>query len=135
LKPLRRLPLRQVLHNQKTELLNTTAPTPAVTERTSGAVGLRILLAEDNIVNQRLISPMLQKMGHAVVVANDGAAALLVLSEQEFDVIAMDMQMPLMDGLEASQKIRLNELGTARHLPIVAITANCGHGWLRGKTS
>ena len=126
LKPLRRLPLRQVLHSQNTMALSTstTAPTPVVTERTSGVTGLRILLAEDNIVNQRLLSRILQKMGHTVVVANDGAAALLILSQQEFDLVAMDMQMPVMDGIEATQKIRLNELGTARHMPIVAITAN-----------
>ena len=126
LKPLRRLPLRQVLHSQNTMApsTSTTAPTPVVTERTSGVAGLRILLAEDNIVNQRLLSRILQKMGHTVVVANDGAAALLILSQQEFDLVAMDMQMPVMDGIEATQKIRLNELGTARHMPIVAITAN-----------
>jgi two-component system, sensor histidine kinase len=48
----------------------------------------------------------------------------LCCREQEFDLVAMDMQMPVMDGVEATQKIRLNELGTARHLPIIAITAN-----------
>jgi CheY-like chemotaxis protein len=63
-------------------------------------------------------------MGHTVVVANDGAAALSILSQQQFDLIAMDMQMPLMDGPEATQKIRLTELSTGRHMPIVAITAN-----------
>jgi CheY-like chemotaxis protein len=75
-------------------------------------------------VNQRLISKILEKMGHAVVVVNDGAAALHTLEQQEFDLIAMDMQMPVMDGIEATQKIRLNELGSARHMPIIAITAN-----------
>ena len=75
-------------------------------------------------MNQGLISRILEKMGHTVVVANDGAAALTVLSQQQFNLVAMDMQMPVMDGLEATQKIRLSELGTARHLPIIAITAN-----------
>ena len=67
---------------------------------------------------------MLQKMGHTVVVARDGADALAILPQRQFDLIAMDMQMPVMDGLEATQKIRLNELSTGRHIPIVAITVN-----------
>jgi two-component system sensor histidine kinase/response regulator len=126
LKPLRRLPLRQVLHNQKTMPVTNlnTAPSSTVKDRAEADSGLRILLAEDNIVNQRLISRMLEKMGHAVVVVNDGAAALHMLSQQEFDLIAMDMQMPVMDGVEATLKIRLKESGTADHMPIVAITAN-----------
>jgi two-component system, sensor histidine kinase and response regulator len=126
LKPLRRLPLRQVLQSQKAMPLttSTTAPSSTDTDKTLGAVGLRILLAEDNIVNQRLLSRILEKMGHTVVVTNDGAAALTMLSQQQFDLVAMDMQMPVMDGIEATQKIRLSELGTARHMPIVAITAN-----------
>jgi two-component system sensor histidine kinase/response regulator len=126
LKPLRRLPVWEVLHNQKAGALMTSsmAPSSTTTEKTPGAVGLRILLAEDNIVNQRLISRILEKMGHTVVVTNDGAAALTMLSQQQFDLIAMDMQMPVMDGIEATQKIRLSELSTARHMPIIAITAN-----------
>jgi PAS domain S-box-containing protein len=126
LKPLRRLPLWEVLHSQNAGLLTTSSAAASSTAiyKTAGASRLRILLAEDNIVNQRLISRILEKMGHTVVVANDGAAALQILSQQQFDLVAMDMQMPVMDGLEATQKIRLNELGTARHLPIIAITAN-----------
>ena len=125
LKPLRRLPLRQVLHSQKAMTVSSNgAPSSAATEKIPGPVELCILLAEDNVVNQRLISRILQKMGHTVMVANDGAAALVMLSQQEFDLVAMDMQMPIMDGVEATRKIRLNELGTARHMPIVAITAN-----------
>jgi CheY-like chemotaxis protein len=100
------------------------APSSAATEKIPGPVELSILLAEDNVVNQRLISRMLEKMGHTVMVANDGAAALFMLSQQDFDLVAIDMQMPVMDGLEATRKIRLNELGSARHMPIVAITAN-----------
>jgi two-component system, sensor histidine kinase and response regulator len=126
LKPLRRVALREVLHSQKAMPSTTSATglSPTAAEKTPGAGGFRVLLAEDNIVNQRLISRILQKMGHTVVVANDSAAALSMLSQQEFDLIAMDMQMPVMDGVEATQKIRLNEVGTARHMPIIAITAN-----------
>lgn len=126
LKPLRRLPLWEVLHSQNAGLLTTSSAAASSTaiDETAGASRLRILLAEDNTVNQRLISRILEKMGHTVVVASDGAAALHTLSHQQFDLVAMDMQMPVMDGLEATQKIRLNELGTARHIPIIAITAN-----------
>jgi CheY-like chemotaxis protein len=128
LKPLRRVALLQVLRSQKgLPPTASTAPPSSfstATDEISHTVALRILLAEDNIVNQRLISRMLQKMGHTVVVARDGADALAILSQQQFDLIAMDMQMPIMDGLEATQKIRLSELRTGTHIPIVAITAN-----------
>jgi CheY-like chemotaxis protein len=63
-------------------------------------------------------------MGHTLMVANDGAAGLVMLSQQDFDLVAMGMQMPTMDGLEATRTIRLDELGSARHMPIGAITAN-----------
>ena len=86
--------------------------------------GLRILLAEDNVVNQRLISRLLEKMGHTVTIAANGKLALRLLSEQEFDLVAMDMQMPIMDGLEATERIRAGEKKSRRHLPIVAMTAN-----------
>lgn len=126
LKPLRRHGLREALQSEDamTIIGSTGAPSFTVTDEVLNSARLRILLAEDNVVNQRLISRILEKMGHTVVVASDGAAALKVLSQQEFDLIAMDMQMPVMDGLEATHKIRLSEVGTARHLPIVAITAN-----------
>jgi two-component system, sensor histidine kinase and response regulator len=122
LKPLRRLSLRQALSGErKTPLIAVTVPVVPLANKPSG---LRILLAEDNFVNQRLISRILEKMDHRVVVAGDGALALSLLSEQPFDLIAMDMQMPIMDGLETTQKIRLKEKGTLQHMPIVAITAN-----------
>jgi len=107
IKPLHRLPLWQVLHSQKAGPL-TTSPTVSsstTAEKTPGAVGLRILLAENNTVNQQLISRILEKLGHTAVVTNDGAAALTMSSQQQFDLVAMDMQMPVMDGLEATQKI------------------------------
>lgn len=85
---------------------------------------LRILLAEDNLVNQRLISRLLEKMGHVVTIAFNGQLALRLLAEQEFDLVAMDMQMPIMDGLEATEKIRDTEKQSGKHIPIVAMTAN-----------
>ena len=92
LKPLRRLPLWKFLHSQKARPLttSTTISSSTTTEKTRRVVRLRILLAEDNIVNQRLISRILEKMGHKVVVTSDGATALTTLSQQQFDLVAMD---------------------------------------------
>jgi CheY-like chemotaxis protein len=84
---------------------------------------LRILLAEDNAVNQRLALRLLQKRHHSVSVAETGADALRALGEQEFDVVLMDVQMPKMDGLEATMAIRESEKATGRHIPIIAMTA------------
>jgi two-component system sensor histidine kinase/response regulator len=84
---------------------------------------LRVLLAEDNSVNQRVATLLLGKQGHSVTVANDGAAALIALAEQDFDLVLMDVQMPGMDGLEATASIRAQEAISGRHMPIIALTA------------
>ena len=85
---------------------------------------MRILLAEDNEVNQRLTSRLLERMGHRVTIAENGQTAVRLWSEQEFDLVAMDMQMPIMDGLEATEEIRAREKNSGKHVPIVAMTAN-----------
>jgi signal transduction histidine kinase/CheY-like chemotaxis protein len=89
---------------------------------------LRVLLAEDNAVNQKLAVRLLEKHGHSVAVANDGAEAVAAVREGEFDLVLMDVQMPNMDGLEAAAAIRALERGTARHIPIVAMTAHAMKG-------
>jgi two-component system sensor histidine kinase/response regulator len=89
---------------------------------------LHVLLAEDNAVNQRLVARILQKRGHRVVVAETGAAALGALQKERFDIALMDVQMPHMDGFEATAAIRAAEMRTGTHLPIVALTAHAMKG-------
>ena len=89
---------------------------------------LRILLAEDHVVNQRLAVRLLEKRGHTVTVVPDGVEALAALQHQTFDLLLMDIQMPRMDGLEATQIIRAREQGTPVHLPMVAMTAHAMQG-------
>ncbi len=84
---------------------------------------LQILLVEDNPVNQRVAAHLLRKHGHEVAVAGNGQEALQVLEGRGFDLVLMDIQMPEMDGLQATAAIRAREQGTDRHLPIVALTA------------
>ncbi len=89
---------------------------------------LKILLAEDNVVNQKVVTSMLEKRGHSVTVAGDGRQALLEWSRATFDVVLMDVQMPEMDGFEAVAAIRKDETGTGRRLPVVALTAHAMKG-------
>jgi CheY-like chemotaxis protein len=89
---------------------------------------LRILLAEDNPVNQRLASRLLEKRGHSVVVAGNGRGALEALEKEYFDLVFMDVQMPVMDGFEATAAIRKKEGDSGIHLPVVALTAHAMKG-------
>lgn len=84
---------------------------------------LKILLVEDNPINQKVASRLLEKAGHSVTIAANGKEAVERIEGHEFDLVLMDVQMPEMDGLEATQVIRRNENGN-RHMPIVALTAH-----------
>ncbi|MBU2538689.1 MAG: response regulator [Proteobacteria bacterium] len=90
---------------------------------------LAILVAEDNLVNQRLAVRMLEKKGHAVHVANNGKEAVAAFEREHFDLILMDIQMPEMDGFAATGLIRSLEKNTGKHMPIIALTAHAIHGY------
>ncbi len=89
---------------------------------------LQILLAEDNAVNQLLAVRLLEKRGYKVTVAGDGRAAIAALEKQSFDVVLMDVQMPEMDGLQATAAIRAKEQPGGRRQPIIAMTAHALKG-------
>jgi two-component system sensor histidine kinase/response regulator len=89
---------------------------------------LRVLVAEDNAVNQRLAVRMLEKRGHRVTVAGNGREAIAALAKDTFDLVFMDVQMPEMDGFEATAGIREKEKSTGRHQIVIAVTAHAMKG-------
>lgn len=124
-------------HRATTELIhsilpmtsNTTtpgAPGAPITQATPTPVAPRpllVLLVEDHPVNQMLATTLLKKWGHTVVLAQNGQEAVDLFPHSPWDVVLMDMQMPVMDGLQATEKIRAMELPNQR-IPIIAVTAN-----------
>src|SRR5439155_16548509 len=97
------------------------SPRPVVaTSRTP----LHVLLAEDNAVNRKVAVRLLEKRGHTVVAVEDGRQALRALERERFDVVVMDVQMPEMDGFEATAAVRARERVQGGHVPIVALTAH-----------
>jgi len=89
---------------------------------------LSILLVEDNAVNQRLAARLLEKRGHRVVVTANGREALTALEKDTFDLVLMDVQMPEMDGLEATAAIRKKEEHSGNHVAVIALTAHAMKG-------
>jgi two-component system sensor histidine kinase/response regulator len=89
---------------------------------------LHVLLAEDSLVNQKLVIGLMEKYGHSVVVANNGKEAVAALAAHQFDIVLMDVEMPEMDGLEATAVIRVRERQTGTHIPIIAMTAHAMKG-------
>jgi CheY-like chemotaxis protein len=89
---------------------------------------LNVLLAEDGVANQKLAIGLLKRWGHTVTVVENGSEAVNTWANGGFDVILMDVQMPVMDGLEATQTIRSKEAGTNHHVPIIAVTAHAMTG-------
>lgn len=89
-----------------------------------GEKSLFILVAEDNLVNQMLVTQLLSSWGHRFLLANNGREAVALYQKECFDVVLMDIQMPLMSGLETTRAIRVYAAKTGRHVPVVAMTAS-----------
>jgi PAS domain S-box-containing protein len=105
--------------------VNTAPKLPAAVDHQNEEIArFKILLAEDNMVNQKLAVKLLERFGHHVVVANNGKEALLKLEQQDFDLVLMDVQMPEMDGFTATAAIRQLSNNLKATLPIVALTAH-----------
>jgi CheY-like chemotaxis protein/HPt (histidine-containing phosphotransfer) domain-containing protein len=129
IKPIRRLELMNVIASVLKGKATFTAPEQEMQLWDKEPHGrLQILAAEDNRVNQRLLVRLLEKEGHNVTLVEDGEAAVAASEETDFDVILMDVQMPVMDGLEATRIIRRREQQTGKHVPIVALTAHAMKG-------
>jgi CheY-like chemotaxis protein/HPt (histidine-containing phosphotransfer) domain-containing protein len=127
LKPIRRAELREAIE-RVLGAATENRQKALITERTleqhrDDPCALNILLAEDNDVNQKLATRLLEKRGHEVTVAANGLQALNALSLGRYDLVLMDVQMPEMDGIEATAALRCREEGTSQHLPVIAMTA------------
>ncbi len=107
---------------EPSEVTSERSPLPAAVQP------LRILLAEDSLVNQKLAIGLLEKAGHKVVVVDNGRHAIQRFEAESFDLILMDIQMPTMDGLEATAEIRKREARLHTHVPIIAMTAHAMKG-------
>ncbi len=127
-KPMKRATLRQGLSDVMGMPAQDSRTLKLVTRHTIKEGRRRILLAEDNLVSQRLAVKLLEKQGHTVVLVNNGREALDTLERDTFDLVLMDVQMPLLGGLEAAALIRQKEKTSGQHLRIIALTANAMSG-------
>jgi PAS domain S-box-containing protein len=129
-KPFDRLELRDVLLHVLAGDLAKSGKRALVTRYTlqEKRQSLSFLVAEDNAVNRTLIARLLESRGHSVVLAQNGREALEALDKQPFDIVLMDVQMPEMDGFEATKLIREKEEASGTYLPIIALTAHAMQG-------
>jgi CheY-like chemotaxis protein len=127
LKPIRQVELREAIA-RVLSAGGASGAAPMITryslrEKPPAGKSLTILLAEDNLVNQKLACRLLEKRNHAVTLVSNGKEALAALENNSYDLVLMDLQMPEMDGLEATRILRERERGTGHHQPVVAMTA------------
>ena len=126
-KPVRQNELREAivraLDRRKVQVPGGVAAAGAERRAPLPRLALDVLIAEDNVVNQRLAKRLLEKRGHRVTVVNNGQEAVQLLERSNFDLVLMDVQMPILDGIAATLLIRLREKETGSHQPIVALTA------------
>ena len=130
-KPVRQNELRDALArslDRREKKSGSKAPVLVQERRIPQNHAMQVLLAEDNTINQRLATRLLEKRGHRVTVANNGQEAITLLGHSSFDLVLMDVQMPLIDGLDATRMIRKQEEKTGMHQPIVALTAHAIKG-------
>jgi CheY-like chemotaxis protein len=129
-KPIARDDIAEAILQARAERRGRPGPPAAATVATTGGPvrSLKILLAEDNRVNQTLAVRLLEKQGHSVAVVDNGELAVRAVADDDFDLVLMDVQMPGMDGLAATAEIRRQQDGAARRTPIVALTAHAMRG-------
>jgi signal transduction histidine kinase/DNA-binding response OmpR family regulator len=129
IKPIRRAELfKAILDVFGMSPQGTSHPEAAGNDLNRSRRSFRILLAEDNIINQRLAARVLGRRGHTVAVAGTGSEALSILDRESFDAVLMDVQMPEMDGFEVTRVVRDRELRSGLHVPIIAMTAHAMKG-------
>jgi PAS domain S-box-containing protein len=134
MKPVRRNELREAMVKALTEhsvspgKIQLTAVSQAPDLVAPEPLRSRIMLAEDNVVNQRVATRILERGGHSVVIVGNGREAIAALRQEAVDLVLMDVQMPEMDGFEATKAIREDEIGKNRHIPIIAMTAHAMTG-------
>ena len=129
-KPVRQSDLLNAIMTALNQSAATTQPAPHPSPAMPAEADrrLRILLAEDNLINQKLAIRLLEKEGYSITAANNGREAIAALGREPFDLVLMDIQMPEMDGLETTALIRRQEETTGEHLLIIAMTAHAMKG-------
>jgi two-component system, sensor histidine kinase and response regulator len=128
-KPIKQSELFDVIVSAIGQPVKERASTPKRRKRSRPALRkLQVLVAEDNQVNQLVATRIFEKLGHQVTVVNNGREALAAVHAGKFDLIAMDVQMPEMDGLDATRAIRAVERAAGTHIPIIAMTAHAMKG-------
>src|SRR5262249_46491570 len=104
------------------------APMPHCQEAAQAQIHARVLVVEDNVVNQKVVVRLLEKLGCRIDVAANGHEAITMLAQMAYDLVFMDCQMPEMDGFAATEAIRQREVCSGQHIPIIAMTANALQG-------